>query len=46
MGVIHQMVLDGDLEVIREDRSRCTPSILNKDIIRKAEAKQLVLLSD
>lgn len=46
MGVIHQMVLDGDLEIIREDRSRCTSRIFNKDIIRKAEAKQLVLLSD
>lgn len=46
MGVIHQMVLDGDLEIIREDRSRCTSRIFNKDIIRKAEAKQLILLSD
>lgn len=46
MGVIHQMVLDGDLEIIREDRSRCTTRIFNKDIIRKAEAKQLILLSE
>ncbi|PSB21348.1 hypothetical protein C7B76_05205 [filamentous cyanobacterium CCP2] len=46
MGVIHQMVLDGDLEIIREERSRCTSRIFNKDIIRKSEAKQLVLLSD
>jgi hypothetical protein len=41
MGVIHQMVLDGNLEIIREGRSRCTSRIFNKDIIRKAEAKQL-----
>lgn len=46
MGVIHQMVLDGDLEIIREDRSRCTARIFNKDVIRKAEVKQLILLSD
>ena len=45
MQVARQEVLNGNWEIIRDDRSICTSRLNNGDIVKPAKVKQLVLVS-
>ena len=43
MSVIHQGIIDGEWEMERDGKIACSSRLTNRDIIRPAKAKQLVL---
>jgi three-Cys-motif partner protein len=45
MDVIHQMNLDGDLEIIRDDNTHKKARLINRDLIKKRRIKQIPLFT-